>query len=229
MIGRFIELGVPTDDILASIGFYESLGFRQLPTGDMWRHAYAVVSDGEMQIGLHATELPGPLLTFVLPDVASHIVELRSRGLQLESRRTGDDEFNEVVMRDVDGHRLRLVEARTFSPASFDDESLSACGRFAEIALPVRDLEPAQAGWERLGFASGTETDAVYRHLPMTGAGTRIGLHETRALRAPAVAFIGPDADRFERLGLAPELDPDLDEQARLRTPEGLELLIGRG
>lgn len=227
MIGRFTELGVPTDDVLDSLGFYEELGFRQLPTGDMWPYPYAVVSDGEIQIGLHATELPGPLLTFVLPDVAGHIVELRSRGLQLESRHTAEDEFNEIVMRDIDGHRLRLVEARTFSPASFDEDAASACGRFIEVALPVRDLDTAQAGWERLGFEPGVETDAVYRRLPMTGAGAKIALHETRALRGPAIVFAGPDPDRFERLGLTPELDPDLDAQARLRSPEGLELLIG--
>lgn len=228
MIGRFIELALPSENILASIGFYEQLGFKQLTTGDMWPHAYAVLSDGDISVGLHATELPGPLLTFVLPDLAAQIDELRSRGLQLRSRRTGSDEFNEVILRELDGHRLRMVEARTSSPPSFGDVVRSACGEFRELALPVRDLDAAEASWHRLGFETVSAHDSVYRRLLMRGNELELGLHETTALDGPALVFVDPDLDRFEMLGIALELDPDLDGQARLRSPGGLDLLLGR-
>ena len=45
MIGRFLELSVQTDDILASVEFYERLGFRQLQVGETWSHPYAVLTD----------------------------------------------------------------------------------------------------------------------------------------------------------------------------------------
>lgn len=228
MIGRFIELALPTEDILRSIGFYEQLGFRQLTTGDMWPYAYAVVSDGDICVGLHESELPGPLLSFVLPELATQIDELRSRGLHVQARRTGSDEFNEVTLRELDRHRLRLVEARTFSPPSFGERFHSACGQFRELALPVRDLDAAQAAWQRLGFDTVAEHDGVYRRALLQGAQLALGLHETGALDGPALVFTDPDLDRFETLGFALELDPDLEGQARLRTPEGLDLLLGR-
>ena len=51
-IGRFLELGVQTPDILESLHFYRSLGFTELECTDVYSHKYAVVSDGELCIGL---------------------------------------------------------------------------------------------------------------------------------------------------------------------------------
>ena len=45
MFGRFLELGIATPDIAASVQFYERLGFTQLLTGDAWPHRYGVLSD----------------------------------------------------------------------------------------------------------------------------------------------------------------------------------------
>lgn len=226
MIGRFIEIALPAHDILRSIGFYEELGFCQLNTGDMWPHAYAVLSDGDVQIGLHDVELPGPLLTFVLPDLATEVNELRSRGLRIESKRTGDDEFNQLVAADLDRHRLRLVEARTCSPPGFNDKTGSLCGRFREIALPVRDVDAASALYHRLGFEELERLESPYPYALLAGAGITLGLHETRDLGDPALVFVKPDLDGLERRGIGLPVHPDLPGHGHLRSPEGLDLLV---
>ena len=71
-IGRFLELGVAAPDILESLHFYKTLGFTELETADVFPHKYAVVSDGELSIGLHDREFDAPAVTFVQQDLAKH-------------------------------------------------------------------------------------------------------------------------------------------------------------
>ena len=64
MIGRFLEISVHAPDVLASLAFYEELGFSQVTTGEAWPYPYAVVTDGRLGIGLHQHELQqSPLLS----------------------------------------------------------------------------------------------------------------------------------------------------------------------
>ncbi|MGH8231436.1 MAG: hypothetical protein ACRESY_06410, partial [Steroidobacteraceae bacterium] len=69
MFGRFLELGIATPDIAASVQHYERLGFSQLITGDAWTHRYGVLSDGRVPLALHQRPMPSPTLTFVLPQL----------------------------------------------------------------------------------------------------------------------------------------------------------------
>ncbi len=72
MLGEFLEISVPTSDILESLGFYKALGFSELKVGDIWPHKYAVVSDGHLCICLHDRDVDGPTLSFVHRDIALH-------------------------------------------------------------------------------------------------------------------------------------------------------------
>jgi hypothetical protein len=117
MIGRFHEVSVHAPDMLESISFYERLGFTQVTAGEAWPYPYAVVADGRLAIGLHGRELSqSPLLAFVLPNLRERIEALERRGIEVADRRLGDDVFNEATL-DVAGQLVRLLEARTHSPA----------------------------------------------------------------------------------------------------------------
>ena len=91
MIGRFLEISVHAPDTLASLEFYEALGFSQAATGEAWPYPYAVVTDGRLGIGLHQRELPqSPLLSFVLPDLHRRLDALegpRHRNPESQARR----------------------------------------------------------------------------------------------------------------------------------------------
>ena len=229
MIGRFIELGIPAERILDSIGFYEDLGFRQLAVGDAWNHAYAVLSDGTINIGLHEQPLPAPLMTFVLPDLASELNELRSRGMRIDHMKTGDDDFNEVIFRTPDGHAVRLLEARTFSPPPFEEEDLSTCGAFREITLPVRDTEIATASWQRLGFDLLDSSDEPHPHAWLRGNGVVLGLHQTQDIDKLALSFQAEGlTERLAQLadkGIYPA-DAGPPGVSMLMSPEGLPILL---
>jgi catechol 2,3-dioxygenase-like lactoylglutathione lyase family enzyme len=155
VLGRFHEIGISTDDIRASVEFYERLGFTQAETNDTWAHPYGVLTDGRIHIGLHEHKFPSPSLTFVHADIAAHAAGFESRGIELSMRRTTDDVFNEIGFLDPAGQMVTVLEARTYSPAAREAGSL--CGYFTEYSIPASDFETAQKFWEPLGFVATEE------------------------------------------------------------------------
>ncbi len=235
MIGRFLEISVHAPEVLASLGFYERLGFTQLTTGEAWPYPYAVVTDGRLAIGLHQHELPqSPLLSFVLPGLFEHVEELERLGIEFLSRRLGGDVFNEVSFATPGGHLLRLLEARTFSPSDRAPGATSRLGWFEEVALPVDDVKAVAGFWERLGFAPVEEGDDPYPHIGLTSDTLNVALLHAGSLSRPALVFT--DAGMAARVRaledtgiefarrLPARLDPA--RHALLVAPEGTQLLL---
>ncbi|MDH3646547.1 MAG: hypothetical protein OER80_07220 [Gammaproteobacteria bacterium] len=229
MIGRFLELGLQTEHILDSIGFYEDLGFKQLTVGDIWQHPYAVLSDGTVHVGLHEAPLHAPMITFVLPDLAGEIGELRSRGIEFEKAKTGDDEFNELIFSDPDDNFIRIVEARTFSPPPFDHAE-SACGRFREITLPVRDLETSAAFWQRLEFEELGQSKDPHPHIWLRATGVVLGLHQTAEIKGLSLSFqsqnISTQLAKLRQAGIETVSDKAPPGVAVLKSPGGLPIFL---
>lgn len=204
MLGRFHELSVPTEDIRGSIAFYEQLGFVQAQTGDAWRHPYAVMTDGRIALGLHQESSWQPSLTYVHEQIARHVTEFESRGLELEFAHIGDDRFNELGVRDPAGQLIRLVEARTYSPVA-PLQAASRCGHFAHLSMPVRDHGAAQSFWESLGFVALEPCADPYPHLPLTSDYLDVAFHEPRTAREPMLVFLDEAHSSAGALLKAPE------------------------
>jgi catechol 2,3-dioxygenase-like lactoylglutathione lyase family enzyme len=234
MIGRFHEVSVHAPDVLESISFYERLGFTQVTAGEAWAYPYAVVTDGRLAVGLHGRELPqSPLLAFVLPDLRERIEALERRGIEVADRRLGDDVFNEASLY-VAGQLVRLLEARTHSPAPQGPGETSRLGWFEEVALPVADVRHAVAAWERLGFVQAEEGEEPYSHIGLTSDSLNVALLRGGTLRRPALVFT--DAEMPARVaklaesgfGFQRRLPGNIDasRHAMLLAPEGTQLLL---
>lgn len=235
MIGRFLEISVHAPDLLASLGFYERLGFTQVTTGEAWPYPYAAVTDGRLGLGLHQRELSQSLLlAFVLPDLFEHLDALESLGIEILTRRLGSDVFNEATFAAPGGQLIRLLEARTFSPSQRAPGETSRLGWFEEIALPVDDVETAKQFWERLGFVPAEESEEPFPHIGLTSDSLDVALVSGSALSLPTLLFtdsampkrIGALADagiEFARR-LPGKLDPA--RHALLVAPEGTQLLL---
>ncbi len=232
MLGRFLEISLHTPDIRASLEFYESLGFVQASVGETWPYPYAVVTDGRLFLGLHGAVMRSPALTFVLPELARSIEQLRALGIQFDQERTGEDVFNQATFTDPAGMCVNLLEARTFSPRN--DAATTSCGYFVEIGLPVRDINASARFWEPLGFVAMDEEPAPFARASLTSDHLNLGLYRTRAFRQPLLTF--EDAQMRERLTrlrergftLSDEMPDSLDEatNAILEAPEGTRLLL---
>jgi catechol 2,3-dioxygenase-like lactoylglutathione lyase family enzyme len=236
VFGRFLEISLNTSDIAASVQFYERLGFTQLTTGDTWPHPYGVLSDGRLCIGLHQRHGASPLLSFVRPELARHLHELRAAGFEPHYTRLGDSDFHELQLHDPTGQGIALLEARTFSPAR-PMQAGSLCGWFSSYSMPAIDTEAAQAFWEHAGFVALDLPDEPLLQLALTSDTLTLTLHRPRVLEAPLLVFTDPRmSERLARLATLDiqgigDLPRGLEREsnALLEAPEGTQLLLLQG
>lgn len=192
IIGRFLEISVRTTDILESLHFYKTLGFAELEIGDVWSHKYAVVSDGELNIGLHEREFDTPAITFVQPDLAKHARSMTDHGFEFSFMQLDEDVFNEIGFTDRDGHMATMLEARTFH-ASNDVDRDSLCGSWIELTLPVRDALRAAQFWAPIAPTMLEMREDPTTHMRFDAGGAPLGLSESIAVKAPSLSFKCPD------------------------------------
>jgi hypothetical protein len=216
------------------VEFYERLGFTQAQTGDTWAHPYGVLTDGRLYLGLHQTRLDSPALTFVRPGIAGHVAELERAGVELSHANVGGEVFNEIGFRDPAGQPVRMLEARTYSPAARPAGEPSRCGRFRCLSVPVTDPERVSRFWQGLGLTSGEEEARPYPHLALGSEGLHLALHRPRFFPEPLLVF--EDLNMAARIAALRELDiaapqpppPGLYTKANavLTAPEGTTLLL---
>lgn len=229
-LGRFLEFSVRTPDILKSLSFYKSLGFTELEIGDVWTHKYAVVSDGEINIGLHDRDFESPAITFVQADLARRARSMTDHGFDFTVMNLSEESFNELCLADRDGHAITMLEARTFN-ASEESEQDSRCGSFFELTLPVRDALRAALFWAPIAPSLLEMREEPTTHMRFEADGLPLGLSESIALKGPSLCFKCVD-----RKGLLNFLDkgPERYEKfpgfegafAAIRAPEGTDLYV---
>jgi len=187
-IGRFLEFSVGAADILESLHFYKTLGFVELEIGDMWPHKYAVVSDGELNIGLHDREFDAPALTLVQQDLAKHARSMTDHGFDFSYMQLDEDSFNELRFADRDGHTIIMLEARTFH-ASEEPDRDSILGAWLELTLPVRDTVSAAQFWAPIAPTLLEMREEPTVHMRFDADGVPLGLSESIALTGPSLSF----------------------------------------
>lgn len=230
--GRFLELSVRTPDILDSLHFYKTLGFTELETADVYSHKYTVVSDGDLNIGLHDREMASPVLTFVQPDLAKHARSMSDAGFDIDRMVLDEDLFNELELHDKDRNPVRMLEARTFY-ASSEEEENSVCGEWFELTMPVRDTMRAARFWAPIARHVLEVREEPTTHMRFDAGGAALGLSESIALNGPSLCFKCYDADALitvtERAGIQVEDYPGYEGSfARIRAPEGTSLYLFR-
>ena len=229
-IGRFLELSVQTPDILESLHFYKTLGFTELESSDVLSHKYAVVSDGELSIGLHDKEFPSPAITFVQQDLAKHARSMTDHGFDFDYLHLDDDVFNELSFRDRDGHAVRMVEARTFNVTA-DAEHDSACGSWFELSLPVKDTVGAAQFWAPVAQTLLQMREEPTMHMRFDATRVPLGLSESIALKAPSLCF--RNANRKGLMALLEQRGFDVEKYpgyegafVAIKAPEGTTLFV---
>lgn len=223
--GQFLEYSIPTDDIQASLSFYQALGFTELTVGDVRDYYYGVVTDGRIAIGLHAAHISEPALTFINPDVAAYAQDIDADDLVFAE--TGSDSFNEIGLHTPDGLLLVMLEARTFFGTSFDDLENPIIGPSTEISLGYDDTGFAINFWTAAGF---TADDDDAAETTLLTPGLRLGLRDHLKPGQTTLRFCPEDMTEtsalLEQRGLQLRRH---GERQTLTAPEGTRLeLINR-
>ncbi|MEM1173832.1 MAG: hypothetical protein AAGA33_00900 [Pseudomonadota bacterium] len=229
-VGKFLELSVRTPDILESLSFYKNLGFRELTTGDMYSHKYAVVSDGVLNIGLHDREFRSPSVCIVQQDLAQHARSMVDHGFNFDVMRLEEDRFNEVAVVDSDGHALTMVEARTFHADEEDDDD-AYLGTHFEISLPVRDTMRAARFWGPVTQVVESIREEPTVHMRFDAGGIPVGLSESIGLEGTSLCFKLQNAERLAHIVEREQLDyrryPGFEgARAVIVAPEGTHLYL---
>ncbi len=229
-LGHFLEFSVRTPDIVDSLGYYKTLGFSELETGDVWSHKYAVVSDGVLCIGLHDNDFHAPTITFVQPDLAKHARAMSDHGFDFSFMRLDEDVFNHLGLPDRDGHMVTMYEARTFTGGDeFDNDSL--CGTWFELSLPARDAVRSARFWAAVAPNLLRMREEPTTHMRFEAGGIAIGLSESIALKSPSLCFVCHDKDALKSLiakhDLPHERFPGFEGAFLvLEAPEGTNLFV---
>lgn len=230
MLGRLLEFAVGARPVAESLPEYTALGMASVPVGDIVAGVYAVVSDGQVSIGLHDEEFEGPVPTFVRPDLHAHTRALRRAGIEFDALELGQDRFHHAEFRDPAGHAVRLVEARTFSPPAASPAAVAVCGELLELSLAVPQLEESCAFWERLGLATIAAGETPHGFRRLRGHGLTLGLHETSRFRAAltfAVRHLDARRAYLEAKGYRLRRGTALDERgAALRLPGDIDVYL---
>lgn len=234
LLGRFLEIGIQTPDIRASVEFYERLGLTQAQTGDIWTHPYGVLTDGRMCLGLHQTRLDSPSLTFVRPGIADHVAALERAGVELATVEVGGEVFNQAGFHDPAGQAVRLLEARTFSPPDRSPLETSRCGAFGWLSLPAADFQAVRSFWEALGLVAAAEEAPLFERMSVEDGGLELAWHPPRLFAEPLLVFRDAEMPariaRLRELGIGPLEPPprglDPKASAVLTAPEGTALLL---
>ena len=223
---RFLELSVPTEDIRESLEFYKQLGFAELTVTDARPHQYAVVSDGRVAIGLHAEGFDEPALTFVSPNVDRRAFDLLDDGYELDPCRIGEDAFHEIGLRSPDGHSVRFVEARTYSPLHADLQPQTLLGSIAELSIRCRDFTAAETFWALAGL-SADDSVVADDTLIVRSPGIALGLRDTLRSAGPILRYrvtaIEPILERLDRGNISYRSS---GEEWRIVAPEGTLLVL---
>jgi hypothetical protein len=193
-LGRYLEFSVRTREILSSLGFYKSLGFTELEIGDVYSHKYAVVTDGELCIGLHDRKFDAPAISYVQQDLARHARSMTDHGFEFSFLQLGEDAFNELGLADRDGHNIRMLEARTFM-AGDEFSNDSVCGNWFELSLPARDVVNSALFWATVAPVVLRVREEPTTHMRFDAGGFPLGLSESIALAAPSLCFRCHDRD----------------------------------
>jgi hypothetical protein len=232
MLGQFLEFSISTGSLGPEHQFYRSLGFQELPAGDVLDAPYVALWDGSVTVGLHTAEFEGTKLTFVRPELDVHLRALKRLKVEFESVHTADDEFNYARFVDPNGQLVELVEARTHSPAVREASSVSACGSFLEYSLPTSSVAESRAFWEPLGFTLAAAGEAPHPWARLAGHGIAIGLHELAF--GPGLSFVCPDFSARKEYLTAKGIVPapraafavGRGRSTRIRSPGGSELYL---
>ncbi len=83
LLGTFGELSINTDNLKASLLFWDKLGFRQTMTSER-PYSWSILTDGVITIGLHQTAiLSAPALSYFAANVAERLEQLERNSIPI--------------------------------------------------------------------------------------------------------------------------------------------------
>lgn len=221
-LGRLLEISLPAEPVLDSVQFYERMGFAQAITRDLWPHHYGVVSDGRLNLGLHAARITGLTLSWVREDVEVLAEQLRADGVTLAPCELEHEGLHEFGLDGPAGLHLRVLEARSYSPPA-ELDGRGPLGWFDALRLASSDPVADSQRLEQLGMICTARGD---RRAVLSCEGLNLELLREQA--GPELCFEHEDpaavAGELARRDLHPEVATE--GAISYRSPECMRISV---
>lgn len=203
------QITISTPNLLASIGFYEKLGYRLIAKEEE-PNAWAYMTDESLLILLSQDEQSFFGLTYFNPDLDGLLEELEKNGITPAGKQNDTEGTRFAFLLSPDNFGVALVRhsgegifrptGKTFK--DYPQEDLEnpekypnpIMGLFGEFCQPVKDFKTSQAWWKALGFNVLSENEGPYTYGILTHGQHIIGLHQTEEFKQPALTYFAKDS-----------------------------------
>ena len=200
-LGNYTHISISVRNLSESIKFYETLGFYKIGE-NTYPIPWALFTDGVLNISLSETTFHSPSINYFSLDVASRIKFLSGKGLIVEQQIIAESKIVHNVLSDPDGFRIALLESNGENRQP-NGISISQCGTFRELSIPVTDFKKSVEFWRQFDFETLVQGDAPYLWAMLTDRLMTVGLHQSGDLSSPAFTYFSPDS--IERIALLKE------------------------
>lgn len=199
-LGKFVEISMSVTDLMKSLTFYERLGFEKRDQSwEPW--PWAVMSDGVITMRLSQYSVPSkPLLSYIAEDTYRTISQIRKLGYEMTPFKSR--EIPEVQGLITPGDiELTLVEHPTDLIPRPSGQSSCYCGRFGELAFPIRNLRESLDFWLTVGFDVIHKSELPFPWAWISDDLMTLGLYQTDHFTEAGLTYYSEDpADRIEYL-----------------------------
>jgi hypothetical protein len=109
-LGKFGELSIPTKELKSSVEFWQGLGFKTLHSAEA-PYPFAILTDGQIKIGLHETNLFNEkALTYYSTNAVERVQQLKSEGYHFEEEwKYPDGTFMGASLRSPEGQLILIM------------------------------------------------------------------------------------------------------------------------
>jgi predicted lactoylglutathione lyase len=215
LLGEISALTIASNDLEASLKFYQQLGFRELMRYD-FPFPWIQVTDDALLIMLRKTDEKYFALTYYTKDSDAIVAELESKGIDFFKKPEAGEMIRRFVMKSPDGLSISIVtlpdgfakptgksmltmeQGDYFNPDKYANPVI---GMFGELAHPVKDLDASIKFWEKLGFSAISTFSAPYPWAIITDGLSVVGLHQSTHFSFPSITYFAADMkEKIEKL-----------------------------
>lgn len=219
-LGNVSAITITTPDPEKSLGFYQTLGFKELYRADM-PFPWIQITDGALLIMLRKDKTPYIALTYYVKDIDQLVGILENDGITFTTKPNPADMIKRCLMQSPDGMNVSLVSfvdgfmqptgqtMLTTAPQDYGNPEKyvnKVCGLFGELAHPVADIDTSMLFWEKLGFKILSKMTTPYNWAIISDGLNIVGLHQTTNFSNPTITFFAADMktkiDKLKNEGL---------------------------
>jgi catechol 2,3-dioxygenase-like lactoylglutathione lyase family enzyme len=192
-----VTLGIPS--LEESLPFYQKMGFRVADASEE-PYPWAVLDDGQIQIGLHQDGMTYQGLTYFAADMDERIARLEEKGVDFAVKKELGGRTFQAIFMGADELAISLIRYADARPPARRAPN-SRLHIFGEYSLGVDNLDFSIAYWNEFGFETRHRAEEPYPWAILGDGLLVMGLHQTDDFRGPTLTYFAPDMDaRVARL-----------------------------